>query len=512
MGREHPDYAASLQNLAVLYKNMGQYEKAEPLYLESKAIREKALGRENPAYAESLQNLAGLYQVMGKYEKAQLLLLEGSTVNMRLIEQALHHLSESELNNYLDKFSNSQNQTLLFTQIAGSKKMIPICYDNSLFYKGFLLQSIGRIKQLALSDEGTAEKYIRLKGYHRRLATQYAQPIAKRDSALVAQLEAKANDIEKDLARTVARWGLATKQVQWQQVQAALKPNEAAIEFVHYRFYQNKQTDSTLYAALVLLPAGAFSPAEVLTKEGAKEGFPGSEQPQFIPLFEEKQLAALLKTEGKPKADFYNNLYAAGAKGDALYNLIWKPLEGIFPRGTTVYFSPTGLLHRLHLAALPAPNGKTIGDQWPLVQVNSTRQLVFPSVASTSNTAVLYGGIQYDASPEIAMNEPVGNEMASLGRGLDFSQTDSTLRGDGWNYLRWTDVEVSAAAELLQKNGIQVSLKKGTAATEASLKALGSGGDTSPRVLHIATHGYFFPDPSLSPSLGGGGGGGLQNE
>lgn len=76
------------------------------------------------------------------------------------------------------------------------------------------------------------------KPYHRQLATQYAQPIAKRDSALVAQLEVKANDLEKDLARTVAGWGQANKQVTWQEVQAALKPGEAAIEFVSYRYYQ----------------------------------------------------------------------------------------------------------------------------------------------------------------------------------------------------------------------------------------------------------------------------------
>ncbi|WP_421796096.1 CHAT domain-containing protein [Haliscomenobacter sp.] len=479
LGKEHLDYAASLQNLAVLYRDMGQYEKAEPLNLEAKAIREKALGRENPGYAESLQNLAGLYQDMGQYEKAELHLLEWSTVNMHIIEQALHHLSESELNNYLDKFSNSQNQTLSFTQIARSKKMNPICYDNSLFYKGFLLQSTGRIKQLALSDEGTAEKYIRLIGYQRRLATQYAQPIAKRDSPLIAQLEAKANDIEKDLARTVAGFGQALRQVKWQEIQTALKPSEAAIEFVSYRFYQKKKTDSMLYAALVLLP--------------------GTDAPKFIPLFEEKHLSVLLKTEGNPQPAFYNDLYANDKKGDQLYHLIWEPISAALPQGTTVYCSPSSLLHRINLGAIPTPDGKTLAEKHRLSTLGSTRQLVVPPVPTTqqSATAQLYGGIQYDATPTVAANTPAKPEDLAARRGPDITQNDSTLRGENWNYLRWTEVEISAAANVMKSKGIMPTLNKGAEATEESFKALGQG-NPSPRVLHLATHGFFFPDPKES--------------
>ena len=486
-GREHPDYAQSLYNLGLLYEEMGQYEKAEPPYLEAKTIWGKVLGREHPDYAATLSKLVGLYQGMGQYEKVEPLLLELSSVNRRVIERALHHLSESELNDFLDKFSDnslSQNQTLSFTRIAGSKKMISVCYDNSLFYKGFLLQSVGRIKQLALSDEGAAEKYILLKDYHRRLATQYAQPVAKRDSALVAQLEVKANDLEKDLARTVAGWGQANKQVTWQDVQAALKPNEAAIEFVQDRFRQKKQIDSTFYTALVLQP--------------------GADAPQFIPLFEEKQLTTLLQTEGKPKADFYNQLYAASAKGSPLYDLIWKPIAAALPEGATVYCSTSGLLHRLNLGAIPAPDGKNLAEKHRLTTLGSTRQLAVLPVptARQKATAQLYGGIQYDATPLVAANTEATAEDLAARRGPGSlpatpnwgGENDSTLRGENWNYLRWTDVEISAAAEIMKGKGIAVTLKKGAEATEESFKALGTGGP-SPRILHIATHGFFFPDP-----------------
>ena len=62
LGREHSDVATSLNNLAGLYYNQGQYAKAEPLYQRALAIREKALGPEHPDVAQSLNNLAVLYE------------------------------------------------------------------------------------------------------------------------------------------------------------------------------------------------------------------------------------------------------------------------------------------------------------------------------------------------------------------------------------------------------------------------------------------------------------------
>ena len=189
VGMEHPEYARVLNILAILYIDMGQYEQAEPLFIEAKAIYEKVHGKEHPEYAPTLNNLAILYGDMGKYEQAENFFLELSIVNRLLIEKALRHLSERELNNYLNTFAERQSQILSFTQVASSKKTIPACYDNSLFYKGFLLQAAGQIKRLALSNAASTEKFNTLKGYQRRLAAQYSLPISDRDSAVVADLE-----------------------------------------------------------------------------------------------------------------------------------------------------------------------------------------------------------------------------------------------------------------------------------------------------------------------------------
>jgi tetratricopeptide (TPR) repeat protein len=45
--------ATSINNLAWLYDNQGQYAKAEPLYERALAIREKALAPEHPNVAST---------------------------------------------------------------------------------------------------------------------------------------------------------------------------------------------------------------------------------------------------------------------------------------------------------------------------------------------------------------------------------------------------------------------------------------------------------------------------
>ena len=65
-----PRRGTSLNNLAGLYDDQGQYAKAEPLYQRALAIREKALGPEHPDVATCLENYALLLRNMGRPEEA----------------------------------------------------------------------------------------------------------------------------------------------------------------------------------------------------------------------------------------------------------------------------------------------------------------------------------------------------------------------------------------------------------------------------------------------------------
>jgi len=71
LGREHPEVAVSLNNLAELYRALDEYPAAEPLYQRALSIWEKSLGPQDGTLAQGLTNLAGLYTSMGEYAKAE---------------------------------------------------------------------------------------------------------------------------------------------------------------------------------------------------------------------------------------------------------------------------------------------------------------------------------------------------------------------------------------------------------------------------------------------------------
>ncbi len=74
LGKNHPDVATALNNLALLHYSRGNYDAAEPLYKRSLSIDEQTLGIDHTGVATDLNNLALLYKKKGHLEEAEPLL------------------------------------------------------------------------------------------------------------------------------------------------------------------------------------------------------------------------------------------------------------------------------------------------------------------------------------------------------------------------------------------------------------------------------------------------------
>ena len=70
LGKEHPSTATTYNNLAIVYEDQGNYEKALEYYEKALVIREKVLGKEHPSTGSTYNNMAGAYRTQGNYEKA----------------------------------------------------------------------------------------------------------------------------------------------------------------------------------------------------------------------------------------------------------------------------------------------------------------------------------------------------------------------------------------------------------------------------------------------------------
>ena len=480
-GKEHPEYAATLIALGDNYSFINNQKQAEALFLEAKTILENKFGKEHYRYGEILTRLGNVNASLGNIEKSQTLYFEANEIQKQLLIKGGYHLSERELSEYIKSFVSAQNINLSFAQ--KHSKLLATSYDNALFYKGYLLNSVKKISQLAENNDISKENLVKLKSYQQQLAVEYVKPIEERKR--ISTLEEKANKVEKELSRSVARFGETIRQVKWEEVQAKLKPGELAIEFMHYQFCNPKPTDTIMYAALLVKA--------------------GDEHPKLIPLFEENILEELLENNTTRRMDYISNLYVNNA--ELLYNTIWKPLEKELTDVKTIYYAASGLLHLVNIGAMSNLENEemTLADSYQFRRLNSTRELVIAPEKNTERlTALLFGGIQYDskAMPTMSTNQSSDENSSTRGE-LVFSQIDSTLRGKSeWQYLESTAEEIAEVAPILKATKLSVTLKKGITATEESFKALGkTQSKASPTIIHIATHGYFFPNPKITNSI-----------
>ncbi|MBK7344853.1 MAG: CHAT domain-containing protein [Saprospiraceae bacterium] len=428
-----------------------------------------------------MHDLATVNWQMGRYDESASFLLSARAIEKSMLMDAAGYLSEQELSVLTAQFSSGLNWD--FSHAQRNKQISTASYNNILFYKGFLSTTALGINKLAKNDAESSELFDAHKSYRRSLAKEYTKPIEERRN--LEELEAKANTVEKELIKHVAGFREASREVFWKDVQDQLHPDEVAIEFVHYISQDITDETSTRYAALVLRP--------------------GSAEPTFIDLFEGSEVNDILLETGERRADYINDLYASSNRGlilngkpkKSMYELIWKPLESNLAGIKTVYYSPSGLLHRINLGAISVNENINLVDQYNLIEVNSTRKLVIPStVTPISMDAVLFGGINYEPGSEVLAlgNAGISPDDLTNRTSLAISSVDSSIHRMAWAPLTWTIPEVESIDKVFRDASFTTVVRRDSEATEESFLTMGQDG-SSPCVIHIATHGFFFPDP-----------------
>ena len=91
LGENHPDTATSLNNLAALYDGQGRYSEAELLYIQALEIRKSFLGENHPDTAISLNNLAALYDYQGSFEEAEALYIQALKISKKVLGENHPH-------------------------------------------------------------------------------------------------------------------------------------------------------------------------------------------------------------------------------------------------------------------------------------------------------------------------------------------------------------------------------------------------------------------------------------
>jgi len=528
LGENHPGYARDLGNLGNLYRLMGKQKNAEPYLIKALEIDKIQFGEYSPGYANHLLTLAGLYQDVKRDEEADTLMkkiletdkktvwpnqpmyakhlntlagLFNVTARNDLVDSIYRQvfqiyqtqiktntgfLSEPELEKFLNTFLfaldtyQSCNRKHIHNNKTGD-----FAYDIELTRKAILLKSALEIKNHIMESNDTAliNTYYNLLALHRQI-NKLNNSSSSKPKEDIKKFENQANELEKSLAFKSKYYSHARleNEVTWKDVRQNLKPDEAAIEFSSFHYDSGeKQADSILYCAIILRKPDTI--------------------PQMVFLCEQRALSAACPMPGAPKA--INIAYGFPGNDNAksptvknifkstLYQLVWQPFDSLLKGIKTIYYSPSGLLNRISLAALPCKKNAVLVDKYNMVQLCSTRELVLQPKQEPITNAVVYGGVDYNADTASlrTKSEKYYKKENAL---LAYNHSSAGNSRNGFRYLPGTLEEAEMISTILKKHNITTTTYTGIDAVEESFVSL--SGKTSPSVIHLSTHGFYFPD------------------
>ena len=479
----------NLNNLGEFYYATGRYKDAESYFLQARQLWEKKLGRTHPYFISNTEDLAAVYWNMNEVQKADQLFSEVSLLKYEQLDKIFGFTNETEKQSYLRNINGSGDvyQSFYYKKFPHNKA--GQSFTISLLNRNLILSSTQQLRQVIYnsSDSTLGKIYQQWAGLKEQLANLYSRGTTT-DISIVKDLEEKSGKLEKELSRESVVFTKVQKKITWQDIRQSLQRDEAAIEYVEFKLSDGKLfTDSVMYVALVL------------TKD---------KDPVLVPLFEKKQLDSLLSNTGnKTTNDGVAKLYSSRGiivKGNnnmgvnrSVYSLVWKPLEKELSGIKTVYFAPSGLLHRIAFAALPLNKTEVLSDKYKLVQLATTASVTDqkPVFITSSDNLQLYGGINYDADP-VALKRSVQLYAGNTQKHNSRSLPADLIRSSSFSYLPGTEAEIKIIREEAKNTMAHISLLSGINATEESFKAL--NGKASPAVIHVATHGFFFPDPKTT--------------
>jgi tetratricopeptide (TPR) repeat protein len=461
LGPEHPSTSTNLSNLSVLYSLMGDYAKAEPLQKRALEISEKVFGTEHPDTAKSLSNLAVLYVDMNRPKEATRFAAQARRADEKTLSNILSFTSEQQRL----AFQKTAHPYDLFATLGSAQDLA----ETVLRQKGVVLDSLleDRLIAEAGEDPKQRERVNDLRSAKQRLMQLLLevprdtseQALRKRETEK-KKLSQAVEELEGNLARQVAGLGRARRalSVTVPQVQTALGKDEALIELLRYRHYLGKSQLETRYGAVVI---------------------PSSGEPKWVPLGAASDIEKTIRLYQR-SARGQTDQTTLGKTLHSLHTQVWQPIEVTLPAETkTIIISPDAELSFVSFATLVGPDDKFVAEKYSVRYVASGRDLLHDFKSSGNQQTVVYANPDFGSKS----TSPIANRDTAVAlRSMEMRDLENISLPP----LPGTAAEAAALEKRASKS---TKLFLGPDASEAELRTL-----DSPRILHLATHGFFLPE------------------
>jgi len=477
---------AYLDALANAYSKTNQFEKALKTWQTVYSIEKKY---HQDVDQITMFNLSYGFMKNNEFENCYSILNEAVNFEFGNVYKNLSYFSNSARSNYW----LSRNWLIGEVNQLASKASIEVPFSLSLalnanlISKSLLLETSRELDQ-AISQSTNEEmktQFSEMKQLRKLYSKMQSEGSINKE--LMERYKTQADSLDKILVNSLGEYADSKRkfEITWKDVQSNLTTSDAAIEFAKY--FDDR--DSVIkYIALVVRPE--------------------FEYPKIALLGEEEEISNLIQSKSF----------------SSLYPLVWDPIEEHLKGVERIYYSPAGQLNNVSFSALcidkesdttlvaSNEHDKNRGvliervssqacnsylmDKYELHQLTTTRYLADGTLGKERkmNTSIaLSGGINYDTIPvSNSIDKKEDNDEYLLAQNLSMRNEDRSSSNNSMGYLQGTKEEVSQIGQLVASKRWEVSIFSESGAEERKVKgALETG---QPGIIHIATHGFAFPD------------------
>lgn len=473
---DHPDIALNLNNLATLYSSRGDPARSLETHRRALAIWEKAGGPYGNGTLTSLGNIARVYAA------------SGDAANALSFQRRADAAIEAQLALHLAIGSERQRLASATTIAARTDRTISLSLAEAANEPGasalaalVLLQRKGRVLD-AMSDtllsfrqrtdRAAGDLVDQLNETTRELARLALNPrrgtTAEEHGAAINALEQKKERIEAAISEHNAEFRARARPVTLEAIQASIPRDAALLEYAVFRPFNPKAaSNAEAYGA-------ARYAAYVIQREGTPRAFdlgPAAEIDQAI--------TSLRSALRDPRRRDVTRL-ARDLDGRVL-----APLRRAAGTAARLLVSPDGDLNLIPFETLVGEDGRYAIERYAISYLTSGRDLLRLAVARPSRGA-----------PVIVANPAFGDPAPAPPRARSTPEqrqsAGSVAASLYFPPLAGTGQEAREIRALFP----DATVLAGKAASKARLAEL-----HAPRILHVASHGFFLQDARIENPL-----------
>lgn len=504
LGDLHPDVALNLNNLAVLYRAKGDVQRSLETHLQAFSVLEKTAGPYHGGTVTSLGNIARTYAAMDDIPHA---LEYQRRVDTAIETQLVLNLTIGSERQKLITASGTADRTDRTISLdAGTKFANPEATGLAALV---VLQRKGRVLDAMTDTFASVKRRLESPADRQRLdelaattaelartalGTPQNVPGAERVAA-IARLESRRETLEAELSDRSAEFRAQAAPVTLDAVRAAVPEDAALIELAVYRPFDPKADSNNT----------AYGPARYVAYVVTRQAVRGIDLGAAKDI--DAGVAALRPALGDPHR---TDVVELSRQMDAV---VMQPLRAAIGSARHLIVAPDGALTLVPFEALRDEQGRYAIERHQISYVSSGRDLLrVRPPHPTLLTAIIVADPVFG---EPAATADGGAAPPDAGARRSITSVDD-LSGAYFAPLSGTALEARRIKSLFPDATVLAREQ----ATKLAVLQL-----ESPRMLHIATHGFFIQDPqrkianpllrsglALSGANRGGGQGGAGNE